>query len=166
MDPALLAEVAAHDAAVARRDLELWIGAEPTFTDRRSQEPWWLGQAEGGDKEDRARALLLALAPRLPGPVRLLRARGRHYPGEAAPRFCLGALHRRELLLEVSGASRIELLLVKRLGALVARLVLIVCRHGIELGDRLLDALALAREKLTGSLGVHGRRVSPLRRRA
>jgi uncharacterized protein (DUF2126 family) len=96
LDPALHAEAAAHDAAVARCGVDLWIGAEPTFTDRRSQEPWWLWTAEGGDKEERARALLLALAPRLPGPVRLLRARGRQYPGEAAPRFCLGALHARQ----------------------------------------------------------------------
>src|ERR687888_1505168 len=95
MNPALAAEVAEHDDAVARRGLEIWIGAEPTFTERRSQDPWWLGQAEGGDKEPRARALLLALAPRLAGAVRLMRVRGRHYPGEAAPRFCLGALFRR-----------------------------------------------------------------------
>jgi uncharacterized protein (DUF2126 family) len=95
MNPALAAEIAAHDDALARRGLDIWIGAEPTFTDRRSQDPWWLGQAEGGDKERRASALLLALAPRLAGPVRLMRVRGRQYPGEAAPRFCLGALFRR-----------------------------------------------------------------------
>lgn len=92
MDLALLAEVAAHDAALARRGLEVWIGAEPTFTDRRSQDPWWLSRAEGGDKERRARALLDALSRRLAGPVRLARVCGRQYPGEPAPRFCLGAL--------------------------------------------------------------------------
>ncbi len=92
MDAELLAEVGAHDAALARRELEIWIGAEPTFTDRRSQDPWWLGQAQGGDKEERARDLLLRLAPRLSGSCRLLRVRGREYPGEAEPRFCLGAL--------------------------------------------------------------------------
>jgi uncharacterized protein (DUF2126 family) len=95
VDPALHAEAAAHDAAVARCELEIWLGAEPTFTDRRSQEPWWLSAAEGGDKEERARALLLALAARLEGPVRLVRARGRQYPGEPAARFSLGALHAR-----------------------------------------------------------------------
>jgi len=92
MDAALLAEILAHDEAVARRRLEVWIGAEPTFTDRQSQDPWWLAQPEGGDKELRARELLLGLAPRLAGPVRLSRVHGRHYPGEAAPRFCVGAL--------------------------------------------------------------------------
>ncbi len=95
MDPALLAEIRAHDAAVARLGIDIWIGAEPTFTDRNSQEPCWLGQAEGGDKEARARALLVALAPRLGSMVRILRTRGRLYPGERRERFCLGALFRR-----------------------------------------------------------------------
>jgi uncharacterized protein (DUF2126 family) len=95
VDLAFHAEAASHDAAVRRCEVEVWLGAEPTFTDRRAQDPWWLSVAEGGDKEERARALLLALAARLPGPVRLLRARGRQYPGEQAPRFALGALHAR-----------------------------------------------------------------------
>lgn len=86
------AEVREHDAAVERAGLEIWIGAEPTFTDPRSEAPWWLGEAEGGDKEARARALLLALAPHLGGAARLLRVRGRQYAGEDHPRFCLGAL--------------------------------------------------------------------------
>ncbi|MGC4000446.1 MAG: transglutaminase family protein [Anaeromyxobacter sp.] len=90
MDPALLEELRAHDAEVARRGLPIWIGAEPTFTDRSSLDPPWLFLAAGGDKEARARRLLEALAPRLPGPVRLRRVRGRRYPGEEAPRFCLG----------------------------------------------------------------------------
>jgi uncharacterized protein (DUF2126 family) len=96
VDEALLAEIRAHDAAVARLGLDIWIGSEPTFTDGSSQEPWWLGLAEGGDKEARARDLLLALAPRLRSPARLLRARGRVYPGESRARFCMGALFRRE----------------------------------------------------------------------
>jgi uncharacterized protein (DUF2126 family) len=95
VDAALVEEARAQDAALSRRGVEIWVGAEPTFTDRRSQDPWWLGQPEGGDKEERARALLLALAPRLAGPVRLLRAEGRTYPGETAPRFCFGALFSR-----------------------------------------------------------------------
>ena len=95
MDAALLADLRAQDAAVARLGVEIWIGAEPTFTDRLSQEPCWLGQAEGGDKEARARDLLVALGRRLTGPVCLLRTRGRLYPGERAPRFCMGALFRR-----------------------------------------------------------------------
>ncbi len=95
MDAELLAEAREHDAALASRGLDIWIGAEPTFTDRRSQDPWWLSQPEGGDKEPRARDLLQRLAARLAGGARLLRVRGRQYPGEAAPRFCLGALFAR-----------------------------------------------------------------------
>ena len=110
MDPALLAEIRAHDAAVARLGIDIWIGAEPTFTDRSSQEPCWLGQAEGGDKEARARALLVALAPRLGSMVRILRTRGRLYPGERRERFCLGALFRRYATTHPSAApgSRLQ----------------------------------------------------------
>ena len=43
----LLEEVRALDAATHGR-AELWIGAEPTFTLRQSQDPEWLNQAEGG----------------------------------------------------------------------------------------------------------------------
>jgi uncharacterized protein (DUF2126 family) len=95
MIPELEEDVREHDAAVASAGVALWIGAEPTFTDRASTEPWWIGEAEGGDKEARARALLLALAPRLGGRARLLRVRGRVYPGEERPRACLGALFER-----------------------------------------------------------------------
>lgn len=95
MDRALLTELAAQDAILRHRGLELWLGAEPTFTDRASQDPWWLGQAEGGDKLARARALLLDLAPRLSGEARLLHLAGRQFPGETTPRFALGALYRR-----------------------------------------------------------------------
>ncbi len=92
MSSAFDGDVLAHDAAVAASGLEIWVGAEPTFTRRDSQEPPWLSVAEGGDKEERAEALLRALAPRLAGTVRLCRVVGRHYPGEEAPRFAFGAL--------------------------------------------------------------------------
>lgn len=94
-EQALQAEAAEQDAILRHRGLDLWLGAEPTFTDRSSQEPWWLGQAEGGDKLERARALLLDLAPRLGGGVRLTRLTGRRFPGEEAPRFSLAARWRR-----------------------------------------------------------------------
>ncbi|MBI5067139.1 MAG: transglutaminase family protein [Deltaproteobacteria bacterium] len=87
-------EIAEQDERVRRAGLEIWLGAEPTFTLRESQDPPWLWQAEGGDKEMRAAALLADLAPRL-GAARLQRAPGRHFPEEPAPRFCLGALLRR-----------------------------------------------------------------------
>jgi len=87
-------ELHEQDGRLRRAGLAIWLGAEPTFTRRDSQEPPWLWEAEGGDKEERAAALLLGLAPRL-GSTRLWRALGRHFPGEPAPRFCLGALLRR-----------------------------------------------------------------------
>lgn len=79
--------VAQHDGQV---DSPLWIGAEPTFTLRESQEPCWLWSALGPGKEERAWRLLVALAEHLPRPV-LLRAIGRQYPGEPLPRFSFGA---------------------------------------------------------------------------
>jgi uncharacterized protein (DUF2126 family) len=88
---ALEADLAAHDEALRARGLAVWIGAEPTFTDPRSQDPWWLVQAEGGDKEPRARALLERLMGRLCPTAELLRAVGRHFHDEPAPRFALGA---------------------------------------------------------------------------
>jgi len=91
----LLTELGEQDAVLRHRGLDLWLGAEPTFTDARAQDAWWLTAAEGGDKLARARALLEALAPRLPS-SRLLRLEGRHYEGEPAPRFALGALFRRD----------------------------------------------------------------------
>ena len=80
---------------MARCGVPIWIGAEPTFTDPHSLDPLWLREVEGSEKEQRARKLLRALAPRLPGRASLMRARGRQYPGENAPRFSLGALFAR-----------------------------------------------------------------------
>ncbi len=89
----LLAECRAQDEALRAAGLGIWLGAEPTFTDRASQDPHWLWKAEGGDKEERATALLRALARRLGASARLLRTEGRRYPGEEEARFCLGALY-------------------------------------------------------------------------
>ena len=84
-----------QDAELLSRGLRIWIGGEPTFTLRSSQEPAWLCQAEGSDKEERARALLLALMPRLSRRCALFRSAGRRYPGEEHPRFCYGAYFKR-----------------------------------------------------------------------
>ncbi|HET9599034.1 MAG TPA: transglutaminase family protein [Anaeromyxobacteraceae bacterium] len=86
---ALAEDLRAQDAVLRHRGVEIWIGAEATFTDRTSQEPWWLFDAEGGDKEERAVALLAALARRLEA-SRPEQLPGRHFPGERAPRFCHG----------------------------------------------------------------------------
>ena len=86
-------EIAAHDAAVAAvaPGVEFWIGSEPTFTRRESQEPEWLWVAEGGDKEERARALIEQLAPRIHPEATVAKVTGRHFPDEPAPRFAWAA---------------------------------------------------------------------------
>jgi len=89
----LLAECRAQDEVLRGAGLEIWLGAEPTFTDRASQDPHWLWMAEGGDKQERAAALLRDLLGRLASSFRLERPEGRLYPGEEAPRFCLGAAY-------------------------------------------------------------------------
>jgi uncharacterized protein (DUF2126 family) len=87
----LLEEVRAHDAALRARSVELWIGAEPTFTVRESQDPEWLVQAEGGGKLEKGIALLQAIVGELAVPARFVRAQGRLFPGENQARFCLAA---------------------------------------------------------------------------
>lgn len=93
---AMLAEARAQDEAVRALGMDLWVGAEPTFTRRESQEAWWLYNAEGGDKEEWGIRLLRTLAPRLDAPAQLIHALGRQFPEEDAPRFCYGALWRRD----------------------------------------------------------------------
>ena len=78
------------DTRVRALGTEIWIGAEPTFTDPTSVAACWWTDPEGGDKLERARALLEALAPRLHPAASTARAQGRHYPDEDEPRFALG----------------------------------------------------------------------------
>jgi uncharacterized protein (DUF2126 family) len=87
----LLSECRTQDEALRRAGLEIWLGAEPTFTDRSRQDPEWLWRAEGGDKAERAEGLLRALVARIASSANLVRAAGRKFPGEEKPRFCLGA---------------------------------------------------------------------------
>jgi uncharacterized protein (DUF2126 family) len=84
-----------HDAQVAELGLPIWVGSEPTFTDREAQTPAWLHAALGDDKELRARALLGTLSGLMPGAL-VLRSTGRLYPGEKLPRWNLGLLRRRD----------------------------------------------------------------------
>ncbi len=84
-----------HDALVAELGLPIWVGSEPTFTDREAQTPAWLHAALGDDKELRARALLGTLSRLMPGAL-VLRSVGRLYPGEKLPRWNLGLLRRRD----------------------------------------------------------------------
>lgn len=88
-------QVREHDARVAEAGLALWVGSEPTFTDRFSGAPEWTGAALGGDKEQRAQALLRALHRHWPAAV-VLRSEGRRYAGEDAPRWSYGLLQRRD----------------------------------------------------------------------
>ena len=89
------AAVKRHDAQVAALGLPIWVGSEPTFTDRQAQTPAWLHAALGDDKELRARALLGTLSGLMPGGL-VLRSTGRLYPGEKQPRWNLGLLRRRD----------------------------------------------------------------------
>jgi uncharacterized protein (DUF2126 family) len=89
------AAVRHHDAQIAAMGLTIWVGSEPTFTDRTTHSPEWLSQALGGDKERRAEALLGGLCRRHTGGV-VLRSVGRQYPGEERPRWNLGLYRRRD----------------------------------------------------------------------
>ena len=83
-----------HDACIDELGLSIWVGSEPTFTDRQAQTPAWLRAALGDDKEPRAQALLCTLSRLMPGGV-VLRSVGRLYPGEKVPRWNLGLLRQR-----------------------------------------------------------------------
>ncbi|MGE0547766.1 MAG: transglutaminase family protein [Kofleriaceae bacterium] len=85
----LEASFALHDELLARRGVEVWIGAEPTFTRADSMEPAWTTRPEGDDKLHRAHALATALADQLPG-ASVSRVLGRQFPEEPAPRFAFG----------------------------------------------------------------------------
>ncbi|HTN50908.1 MAG TPA: transglutaminase family protein [Anaeromyxobacter sp.] len=95
MSEALVQELRAHDALLRARGLDLWTGAEPTFTDRLSSDAWWLTAAEGGDKLERARVLARELAVRLGPGAEVGEVPGRQFPGEPAPRFALVVRFRR-----------------------------------------------------------------------
>jgi uncharacterized protein (DUF2126 family) len=91
----ILAALIEQDDRLAARDLGIWMGAEPTFTDRFSMDPQWHNLALGTDKELRGRGLAAALAAEPPG-CALLRSLGRLYPGEQDRRWSYGLLSRRD----------------------------------------------------------------------
>lgn len=93
--PAFDTAIHAHDQALASRGLPLWIGAEPTFTDPRSELPEWLHEALGSEKLRHARCLLARLRDAMPGAM-ILRSLGRQYAGESRPRWSLGLYARRD----------------------------------------------------------------------
>lgn len=91
-----------HDANIADSGMEIWIGAEPTFTLRSSEAPEWLSQALGGDKYRHALNLARELYQRHPGSL-VLRSAGRQYGGEDKPRWSIGLLERRDAVPVWSG---------------------------------------------------------------
>ena len=88
-DDELDASLAMHDELIARRGVEIWIGAEPTFTRADSLEPAWTSAPCGDDKLARAHALACELAAQLPGAA-VARVVGRQFPDEDEPRFAFG----------------------------------------------------------------------------
>ena len=93
--PAFEQALRSHDDLIKRRDLAIWIGAEPTFTDRCSEAPEWLSNALGPTKERHARQMLAELLNLTPGAV-VLRTLGRQYSKEDLPRWSLGLYRRRD----------------------------------------------------------------------
>jgi uncharacterized protein (DUF2126 family) len=83
------ASLAMHDDLIARRGVEIWIGAEPTFTRADSVDPAWTSAAAGDDKLARAHAVAVALGDRLPGAA-VSRVIGRQFPDETEARFAFG----------------------------------------------------------------------------
>lgn len=88
-------EIATLDSAIESRLPGLWVGAEPTFTVRDSEQPEWLSEALGGDKERLAWRLMARLHERHPGAL-VLRTLGRQYPGEPHPRWSIGLYESRD----------------------------------------------------------------------
>ncbi|MCB1777378.1 MAG: transglutaminase family protein [Candidatus Competibacteraceae bacterium] len=84
-----------HDECIKRRDLAIWIGVEPTFTDRRSEAPEWLCNALGPTKELHAQQMLAETLRLTPGAA-VLRTLGRQYSKEDLPRWSLGIYRRRD----------------------------------------------------------------------
>ena len=89
------AAVAAHDVDLQRLGVDIWVGSEPTFTDRWSTAPEWTNEALGEDKARRALALVRSVHRAATGAV-ILRSIGRQYPGEEQARWSYGLYRRRD----------------------------------------------------------------------
>ena len=85
----------AHDEDLDRCGQCIWVGAEPTYTDRMSEHPEWLFDALGDDKRQRADRILARLAGNEVGAA-VVRCVGRQYGGELLPRWSLGLYSRRD----------------------------------------------------------------------
>jgi uncharacterized protein (DUF2126 family) len=89
------AAINAHDRAVADRKLDIWVGAEPTFTQRSSEDPEWLNEPLGNTKQGYACRIIRRLCDQQPGSL-ILRTLGRQYPDEDQARWSLGLYTRRD----------------------------------------------------------------------
>ena len=89
------AAVHAHDRVLAQWGFAIWVGTEPTFTDRLSNHMQWTSAALGEDKLARAERLLQRMAHETAGAA-LMRCVGRRYPGEDGPRWSVGRLATRD----------------------------------------------------------------------
>ncbi|MCA9645555.1 MAG: transglutaminase family protein [Polyangiaceae bacterium] len=84
-----------HDEQLSDAGLVVWVGTEPTFTDRFSYDAEWVGAALGAQKLGKAQRFAAMLASRVPTAV-LLRCVGRQYPEETTPRWSFGLYWQRE----------------------------------------------------------------------
>lgn len=89
------AAIRAHDQAVDACGPAIWVGAEPTFTNRRSESPEWLTDALGDTKQDYACRIVKRLRDSYAGSI-ILRTLGRQYDEEPLPRWSLGLYRRRD----------------------------------------------------------------------
>jgi uncharacterized protein (DUF2126 family) len=96
------AAIRAHDEAVAASGLDIWIGAEPTFTNRFSEAHEWLREALGESKQAYACRMIRHLRETSPGAI-ILRTLGRQYPDEPRPRWSLGLYRRRDGMVFADG---------------------------------------------------------------
>jgi uncharacterized protein (DUF2126 family) len=105
MKDELEASLQLHDDLLERRGVDVWIGAEPTFTRPDSVELAWTSEPQGDDKLERAHALAVAFANATPGTT-LTRIVGRQFPGEAEPRFAYGVRWRDDVQTNGDRAAR------------------------------------------------------------
>ena len=78
-----------QDELISALGADIWVGMEPTFTQRLAETPEWLSEALGPKKLQLAYALLTEVCKSQPGGV-VLHTLGRQYAGEDLPRWSIG----------------------------------------------------------------------------
>ena len=90
MDPTEFKNIVKEqDDLIKSLNVDVWIGMEPTFTQRFAETPEWLSEALGPEKLQYAYALLNEVYKRQPGGI-VLRTLGRQYAREELPRWNIG----------------------------------------------------------------------------